>query len=108
MEVPGYTLDVLLGANPAGEVWRARTDAGEVVALKRLTAAADEEVVRRAAQRWQAAATPYAVRLREVEFVDDDPVLVLDFFGGGCLADVLDRRERFGAGEIVTLGVPLA
>ena len=108
MEVPGYALDVLLGAGPGGEVWRARNGAGEVVALKRLTAALDREVVQAAADRWQAAATPYAVRLREVLYDEPDPVLVLDFVGGGCLTGVLDRRERMSAGEIVTLGVPLA
>ena len=112
MEVPGYDLNLLLGAGPAGEVWRARTVAGEVVALKRLTtgpdAAVDAAVVHRVAELWQAAATPFTVALLEVTFFAGDPVLVLDFVSGGRLADLFDRREQFGPGEIVTLGVPLA
>jgi hypothetical protein len=109
--VPGYDVVELLGFGASGEVWLAReTVSGEPVALKRLRTPRD--LVARDRLRREAAALacvdhPHVVRLRTVVGVGDDLVLVLDHAGGGSLAGLLAAR-RMGAGEVVTIAVPLA
>jgi hypothetical protein len=48
------------------------------------------------------------VRLRSVVGAGDALVLVLDLAAGGSLARLLAARGRLGAGEVVTVAVPLA
>jgi eukaryotic-like serine/threonine-protein kinase len=112
--LPGYDIEELLGFGGSGEVWRAREVAsGDRVALKRLRAANSTEPL--AAQRLQREAALLAtvshehiVRLRSVVPTDDGLVLVLDYAEGGSLAAVLAARGRLSAGEVVTIGAPLA
>jgi eukaryotic-like serine/threonine-protein kinase len=112
--LPGYDVEELVGFGGSGEVWRAREVAsGELVALKRLRAASSTEPL--AMQRLQREAALLAtvshehiVALRSVIPTDDGFVLVLDYAEGGSLAAVLAARGRLSAGEVVTIGAPLA
>ncbi|HEY5076799.1 MAG TPA: protein kinase, partial [Acidimicrobiia bacterium] len=112
--LPGYDIEELLGFGGSGEVWRAREVAsGDRVALKRLRAANSTEPL--AVERLQREAALLAtvshehiVRLRSVVPTDDGLVLVLDYAEGGSLAAVLAARGRLSAGEVVTIGAPLA
>jgi eukaryotic-like serine/threonine-protein kinase len=112
--LPGYDIEELLGFGGSGEVWRAREVAsGELVALKLLRAANSTEPL--AVQRLQREAALLAtvshehiVALRSVVPTDDGLVLVLDYAEGGSLAAVLAARGRLSAGEVVTIGAPLA
>ena len=106
--LPGYEVQAMIGFGATGEVWRARELAtGDTVALKRLREGADPvalEALRREATLLRTLDTPYVVGLRAV--VGD--VLVLDHAPGGSLAGLLARRGCLSAGEVVTIGAPLA
>ncbi len=116
--LPGYDVEELVGFGGSGEVWRAREVAsGEVVALKRLRAglsadAAAREVSEQRLSREAALLATirhdHIVALRSVVPTDDGLVLVLDYAEGGSLAALLAARGRLSAGEVVTIGAPLA
>lgn len=110
--LPGYDVRALIGSGAGGQVWRAREIAtGEDVALRRLVGSADPVVVQRLRERallLRTLDTPYVVRLREVLRTPDDTVLVLDLAAGGSLATLLARRGILDAGEVVTVGAPMA
>jgi serine/threonine protein kinase len=111
--LPGYDVEELVGFGGSGEVWRARDFAtGEVVALKRLrsdtSTALSTEQLRREAALLAAVRHDHVVELRSVVETSDGLVLVLDYAEGGSLAAVLGVRGRLAAGEVVTLGAPLA
>lgn len=105
--LPGYEVEVLIGAGPAGEVWRARDlTSRETVALQRLDEPLAPEaldVVRRNVELLRDVPSAHLVRVRAV--VDD--VLVLDHASGGSLDRLLARR-RLSPGEVVTVVAPLA
>ena len=111
--LPGYDVEELVGFGGSGEVWRAcDSSTGEVVALKRLrvdtssplsTEQLDSEAALLAAVRHD-----HIVALRSVVATADGLVLVLDYAEGGSLAAVLGSRGRLSAGEVVTIGAPLA
>jgi hypothetical protein len=115
--LPGYDIVELLGFGGSGEVWRARERAsGDVVALKRVrTADGAAGVAAELTQRLQREAAllatvqhEHVVRLRSVVRTADGLVLVLDYAEGGSLTALLAARGRLSAGEIVTIGAPLA
>jgi eukaryotic-like serine/threonine-protein kinase len=111
--LPGYDVEQLVGFGGSGEVWRARdSSTGEVVALKRLrgdaaTAISTEQLQREAALL-ATVRHDHIVALRSVVSTSDGLVLVLDYAEGGSLAAVLGARGRLSAGEVVTIGAPLA
>jgi hypothetical protein len=112
--LPGYEIEELLGFGGSGEVWRAREEAtGELVALKRLrgTSSTDPVAVQRLRREAALLATirhDHIVALRSVVPTADGLVLVLEYAAGGSLAAVLAARSRLSAGEVVTIGAPLA
>lgn len=111
--LPGYDIEELVGFGGSGEVWRARdTSTGEVVALKRLRAdvstALSAEQLQREAALLATVRHDHIVALRSVVSTSDGLVLVLDYADGGSLAAVLGARGRLSAGEVVTIGAPLA
>ena len=111
--LPGYAVEELVGFGGSGEVWRAReSSTGEVVALKRLrgdtASALSTEQLRREAALLATVRHDHIVALRSVVATGDGLVLVLDYAEGGSLAAVLGARGRLSAGEVVTIGAPLA
>jgi serine/threonine protein kinase len=111
--LPGYDVEELVGFGGSGEVWRARdSSTGEVVALKRLrgdaTTAISAAQLQREAALLATVRHDHIVALRSVVSTSDGLVLVLDYAEGGSLAAVLGARGRLSAGEVVTIGAPLA
>jgi eukaryotic-like serine/threonine-protein kinase len=112
--LPGYEIEELLGFGGSGEVWRAREEAtGDLVALKRLrgTSSTDPVAVQRLRREAALLATirhDHIVALRSVVPTADGLVLVLEYAAGGSLAALLGARSRLSAGEVITIGAPLA
>ena len=115
--LPGYHVEELVGFGGSSEVWRARdASTGEVVALKRLrgdaASASSTPQLQRQLQREAALLATirhdHIVALRSVVSTSDGLVLVLDYAEGGSLAALLGVRGRLSAGEVVTIGAPLA
>lgn len=110
--VPGYDVIGWLGAGATGSVWRGCDRvSGEAVAIKRLYGAvslAGRDRLRRQAAVLQVLDHPHVVRLHRLVLREDEVVLVLGLAEGGSLATLLARRGRLGAGEVVTIGTPLA
>jgi eukaryotic-like serine/threonine-protein kinase len=116
----GYDVQELLGFGATGEVWRAvEQSSGELVALKRLHGAfeaiestgaqsAAGVELRREAALLASVRHEHIVRLRSVVPTSSGLVLVLDYAEGGSLATLLTARGRLSAGEVVTVGAPLA
>jgi hypothetical protein len=109
----GYDVEELVGFGGSGEVWRARdSSTGEVVALKRLrgdvVSAISTQQLQREAALLATVRHDHIVALRSVVATSDGVVLVLDYAEGGSLAAVLGVRGRLSAGEVVTIGAPLA
>jgi serine/threonine protein kinase len=111
--LPGYDVEELVGFGGSGEVWRARdSSTGELVALKRLrgdaATALSAQQLQREAALLATVRHDHIVALRSVVQTSDGLVLVLDYAEGGSLAAVLGVRGRLSAGEVVTVGAPLA
>jgi hypothetical protein len=111
--LPGYDVEELVGFGGSGEVWRAcDSSTGEVVALKRLrgdvASLLSAEQLQREAALLATIRHDHIVALRSVVSTNDGLVLVLDYAEGGSLAAVLGARSRLSAGEVVTIGAPLA
>ncbi|HEY0871238.1 MAG TPA: serine/threonine-protein kinase, partial [Acidothermaceae bacterium] len=116
--LPGYDVEELVGFGGSGEVWRAREVAsGDVVALKRLRAGssadaasqqASEHRLSREAALLATISHEHIVALRSVVPTDDGLVLVLEYAEGGSLAALIAARGRLSAGEVITIGAPLA
>ena len=111
--LPGYDVEELAGFGGSGEVWRAHeSSTGEVVALKRLrvdtSSPLSTEQLQREAALLASVRHDHIVPLRSVVSTSDGLVLVLDYAEGGSLAAVLGARGRLSAGEVVTIGAPLA
>lgn len=107
----GYVAEELLGYGASGEVWRGRVaHGGEPVALKILHLR--DGAALRSAQAEAALLSmldhPNLIRLRELFADGDHAVLVLDLAEGGSLAEVLERRGRLTAGEVVSALAPIA
>jgi serine/threonine protein kinase len=110
--VPGYDVAELIGFGATGEVWLGREHlTGDLVALKRLRRAADrparDRMLREAALLTELE-HPHLVRMRAAVPLNDEFVLVLDHAAGGSLEQFVAARGSLGAGEVVTLAVPLA
>ena len=107
----GYVAEELLGYGASGEVWRGRASRGGAAVALKVLHLADDSALR--AARAEAALLsvldhPNLIRLHELVARGDDAVLVLDLAHGGSLADLLDRRGRLTAGEVVSALAPVA
>jgi len=103
----GFRVERLLGAGGESTVWLARPRRrGPAVALKvvprRLGDALPE------AQALAALDHPNLIKVRAVHRRRHASVLVLDLAAGGTLADLLSRRQRLPAGEVVAVLAPIA
>ncbi|MDP9437093.1 MAG: protein kinase, partial [Actinomycetota bacterium] len=107
--LPGLEVLDRLGSG-AGEVWRARDrGTGELVVVRRVEPAVLEDGrLGGEADVLRELDTPHLVRVRAVLADEGATWLVLDHAPGGSLAALLRRRGRLDAGEVVTVGVPLA
>ena len=109
--IPGYDVTELVGRGGMGRVYRA-TDRrlGRTVAVKVLLDAEDTELVVRFESEAKAVASlshPNIARLFEFARTDSgQPYCVMEFVGGGTLADALDGkplRAKLAAEILVTL-----
>lgn len=110
-QLPGYDVERLLGAGSAGEVWLARDrSTREPVAVRVLATESPEQLdrLRRAAVALAGVRHPHLLRLRTVLPVSGGVALVSDYAAGGSLAGLLAARGALTAGEVVTVGAPLA
>lgn len=112
MHVPGYQVLGLLGRGASGEVRRGVARAtGVSVALKRIavTDGRHREAIGREAAVLAVLDHPGLVRLHETVITPGGAVvLVLDLADGGSLAELLARRGRLTAGEVITALTPIA
>src|SRR4051812_33566634 len=109
--VPGYRVEGLLGRGSQSEVWAARSvEDGALVAIKRIPvgSAAQARSARSEAALLAALDHPALIALHAYHVVQADIVLVLELAGGGSLADLLRRRRRLSAAEVVAAISPIA
>jgi hypothetical protein len=108
-KLAGYLVERLLGQGGSGQIWRARTSAGEPVALKRIPFVDADQI--RAAQAEAALLGtldhPHLIRLHDLVPTADAVVLVLDLATGGSLAELLAARGRLTPGEVITALAPI-
>jgi hypothetical protein len=110
-EVPGYQVEGLLGAGGTGEVWLAtERSSHRQVALKRLRLdpVAGADAVRRLVATLDALDHPHVLRIRRIDGVPTEPVLVCDYAESGSLGQLLQARDRLDPGEAVTVVGPIA
>jgi eukaryotic-like serine/threonine-protein kinase len=109
--VPGYRIEGLLGRGSQSQVWAGRSvEDGSRVALKRIRvdSAARARAGRAEAALLAALEHPGLIALRGYLVVEGDIVLVLELAGGGSLAELLSRRSRLTAAEVVATVSPVA
>jgi hypothetical protein len=109
-KLAGYLVEGRLGTGGSGEVWRARTAAGDLVALKRIEISDPGQIASARAEGALLSTLdhPHLIRLLELVPTADAVVLVLDFAAGGSLADLLAVRGRLAPGEVITALAPIA
>jgi eukaryotic-like serine/threonine-protein kinase len=110
-EIPGYDLEVLLGAGAMGTVHRARQRSMDrAVAIKRVRGADDEqrERLRREAAVLAELDHPNIVRILEVLPDGDGLAIVMQHAPGGSLADRLEQRGPLSPAALVALAAPVA
>jgi hypothetical protein len=107
-DVDGYLVVGPIVQADGVELWWARErSTGLALALRRLPRAAyDPAAVRRLVGRLSD--VPHVLPVRGVVEGPDDVALVHDLPAGGTLAGLLNARTQLPAGEVVTIGVPLA
>ena len=113
MTLPGYELEETLGRGAMGTVHRARRLdwAGRVVAVKRVTLAADPALAARLRHEAEVLAGldhPHIVRILELVPDGDGVAIVMQYAAGGSLAGLLAARGRLAPEEAVAVAVPLA
>jgi serine/threonine protein kinase len=89
-----YHLTSLIGRGATAEVWRAHTDEGEIVAIKRLRdgATASEQHQRRFEREAAILSRldhPNICRVREMHAIDEDRFIAMDYIEGATLAEIL-------------------
>ncbi len=106
-QVPGYTIESLLGSGAYGEVWLA-TDrkTGRRVAIKFYTrqGAVDLSLLSREVEKLVfLSADRYVVQLLDVGWDSQPPYYVMDYIEKGSLEDELTRRGTMPVNEAVEL-----
>lgn len=116
--VGGYILDAAVGRGASGTVWRAHP-AGHprrTVAVKRLRSPSGRDGAghdRLDRLRYEADVLAeldhlHIVRILDVVADAAGPALVMQYAGGGSLADLLRQRGALAAGEVVAVLAPIA
>lgn len=107
--IGGYRTMRTLGVGDRARVLLAASDAGAPIALKRYRDSVADAAIIREAAILDALADPHAVPLLDVGSDSGGrPVLVLEPFRGGSLAELVARRTRVAPGESVTALAPIA
>lgn len=111
VHVPGYTLGRQLGSGDFGVVFAAHEDStGHPVAIKLLPIRSPQERSQAAREAGLLANLqhPHLVPLHGAVEMPDGIALVMDYAGGGSLADLLSSRGPLRPGEVVTVCAPVA
>jgi serine/threonine protein kinase len=104
-----YRLEEKLGAGAAAEVWRAYdTELERPVALKILSASADEDRFQREARAVAALSHPNICQLYDCGTFEGRPYMVLEYLPHGTLEDRLQSRRRLADAETRRIAVALA
>ncbi|MEC9093022.1 MAG: protein kinase, partial [Planctomycetota bacterium] len=102
-EVPGYTIDSLVGSGAYGEVWSGiDRNTGRKVAIKFYSrrSSVDFSLLTREVEKLASlAADRYVVQLLDVGWDATPPFYVMDFIENGSLEDELKRRGPFDIEE---------
>jgi Protein kinase domain len=110
-DIGGYTILGVVGHGSTGTVYKATAPDGTTVAVKRITAHADEkqrEALRREAAALEAFHHPSVVRFIDLVDTPTELAIVTEFFGGGSLRDYLENAGPFPANEVVAMLSPIA
>lgn len=111
--VPGFTLDRLVGEGGFGQVWRATTDAGAVVAIKilHLELVRSIDALTRFQRELEAIERLHhrsVVRaLSHGSLVDGRPFLVLEYLEGPSLREVLQDQGAMSPPDMLKILAPL-
>ena len=104
-----YRLEEKLGAGAMAEVWRAHdTELERPVALKILSASADEDRFEREARAVAALSHPNICQLYDCGTVDGRPYIVLEYLPQGTLEDRLQSRRLLPEAETRRIAAGLA
>lgn len=111
--VPGFTLDRLVGEGGFGQVWRATSDSGELVAIKilHLELVRSIDALTRFQRELEAIARLHhrsVVRaISHGSLADGRPFLVLEYLEGPSLREVLHERGALPPPEMLQILQPL-
>ena len=110
-DIPGYSVEGLIGAGPAGEVWLATEESTHhQVAIKRLQLdpVDGSDGLRRLVATLDALGHPHLLRIHSIVGGDEQPALITDFAESGSLGQLLRARRHLDPGEVVTVLGPVA
>ncbi len=110
-DIPGYSVEGLIGAGPSGEVWLATEESTrDQVAIKQLQIdpVDGSDALRRLVATLDALAHPHLLRIRSIAGSDDRPALITDYAESGSLGQLLGARRHLDPGEAVTVLGPVA
>ncbi|MBE2201216.1 MAG: protein kinase [Anaerolinea sp.] len=108
-----FTLQALISQSQTAEVYRAvDCETGQLVAVKRVLAAATDFSVRRRFD-WEAKILkqldhPHIVKLLQTVKTASESYLVLPYYGGGSLADLLAQQDALPLDQVLQIGIALA
>lgn len=111
VDIPGYSVEGLIGAGPSGEVWLATEESSrDKVAIKRLQLDPVDgpDTLRRLVATLDALAHPHLLRIRSIAGDDDRPAVITDYAESGSLGQLLGARRHLDPGEAVTVMGPVA
>lgn len=108
-----YQLTALIGRGATAEVWRAQTDDGELVAIKRLRDSAtgsEQHLLRfeREAAVLSRLDHPNICRVREMHATEEDRYIAMDYIEGATLAEILTALANGDSSIEARLGADLA
>jgi formylglycine-generating enzyme required for sulfatase activity len=112
--IPGYVIEGELGRGGMGVVYRGRqTELHRLVAIKMILGGKYTDLLTQArfvveAEVIAAIQHPHVVQLYEFGRHDDQPYFVLEYVGGGSLADRLKAVGRFSPRDAATMVAKLA
>ncbi len=110
-----YEIEKLIGSGAVGRVYRGRdTQTGELVAIKELmsdwVASAPDSVerFRREGEALRKLNHPNIVKVLATLEEDGQHYLVMEYVGGGSLADLLKRQPQLPIQQVISIGLELS